>query len=100
MLCNIKQHVCCSLVIDAIEKSNAAYRHIITLVLILFIYKCSNTTDKFSIIVLQYPTGGIAMPESFIFLFIKNFVDIFIKRTYIMRVMPVYLHIYPDKIFC
>src|SRR5258705_6853674 len=51
MFCYIKKHIGCSLIIDAIKKTNTTYRNIISFIFIFLICKGGNTTDGFSLII-------------------------------------------------
>src|SRR5688572_19448815 len=94
----IKKHVGSGLVVDAIEKSNATYRSVITFILIFFIDKSSYPACKFTVCIFQDPSYHVSMAKGLILFGIEYFVDIFIQWLYIIGILFIDLNIYAYKI--
>ncbi len=92
--CYIKEHIGRLLIIDTFKKTDSTHRHLISLILIFFVGKCSDPPDGFACFILQYPAYCFPETKSFVLLFIEYIMHILIEGSNICRVVLVNRHIH------
>jgi hypothetical protein len=83
----IKQFKSSLPVVDAFEKTHSASSLIVALLDSLLVYECRNAPYRYPFVIDQDPSNTLAVPECFVFIRIKNLLNIFIKGPYPILIM-------------